>query len=761
MRLYLEEMESCHGAEARAQVEAVLIEGVRPPHLSQPLAYPLNLRLAQAAEAIIVHSEWSRSRFERIVPATPTARINMHALSFAQIKSPPNANGHQGVGMLRIAAFGHVTPEKGIERTFAALAWLKQKGYRFHFTLVGEASPFFNVEEFARECGLGGHVTITGYVSLEEFKRHIAATDIAINLRERTVGETSASLCRIMCAGVPAIVSNVGWFSELPNDSVVKIDLDEHADALLRAYLERLFQDAPLRAEIGANARRHMLSAHTVEQSANDYISFIKAVIERRVRRRFVQGVSQDLAALGITERDGDFLQAVARSVAEIAPPEPFTTATRTATAPRHSSEQVETVEENVSETRVRPAPNHNGRLPKLEGIDYKQAACEYPRRLDAGRRHYLLTKPFDNLATRPPKYLCDGMDVETHRHFCDFANLARQLALPSGSRILDVGCGSGWLSEYFARLGYDVCGIDISPDLIEMARERLRRVPFPVDVETPLRYRFETHDIEEAPLDETFDAIICYDSLHHFERERAVIEHLSMMLDYGGLLFILEGDRPQAGSKGERELLDTMSEYGTLESPFSRDYLDALLKEKGFLVIGDYASVNGFFERALLEGERVPISAPELTYLLCKKVTEGASAAHVRDSRQMEGLRARLSLSAAWPGHTAPGALLKLSLSVENTGETVWLTGPATLRGAVTLGLKVTDTSGDVVFESHGVPPLPRALAKGESSNLALELHAPPKPGTYKLKIDLIAQHVCWFEQAGSAPLVLPLNVR
>src|SRR5258705_4353673 len=98
-------------------------------------------------------------------------------------------------------------------------------------------------------------VTITGHVGMDEFERRIAATDIALNLRERTVGETSASLCRIMAAGVPAIVFNVGAFSELPANAVVKIDQDNNAAALLEAYLRRLIEDADFRPHIGANAR--------------------------------------------------------------------------------------------------------------------------------------------------------------------------------------------------------------------------------------------------------------------------------------------------------------------------------------------------------------------------------------------------------------------------------------------------------------------------------------------------------------------------
>ena len=262
-------------------------------------------------------------------------------------------------------------------------------------------------------------------------------------------------------------------------------------------------------------------------------------------------------------------------------------------------------------------------RFKKVEGIDYKRGAIEYPRKLAPSDRHHLLTKPFYNLAHKHARWQGDGLDEDTHRHFCDFANLAVALALPPGARILDVGCGSGWLCEYFARFGYDVTGIDISPDLIEMARERLRNVPFGADHETGTAYRFLVHDIEAAALDETFDAIICYDALHHFEDEHAVLRHLFAMLDYGGQLFVIEGERPPEGSETEEELRGVMQQYETLESPFARDYLLSLLRENGFAVVGDYLSVNGLFERETIDGDRLPlVETPAFNYLLCKKVS-------------------------------------------------------------------------------------------------------------------------------------------
>src|SRR5512133_2616291 len=189
------------------------------------------------------------------------------------------------------------------------------------------------------------------------------------------------------------------------------------------------------------------------------------------------------------------------------------------------------------------------GRLPKLENRDFKRGAVEYPNRLDPNDHHHLYTKPFYNLANKISRWSGEGLDEDTQRHFCDFANIAYTLALPAGSRILDVGCGSGWLCEYLARLGYRVTGLDISPELIRLANERLSSLPYGVDQQTKPSYRFLVHDIEAAPLSETFDAVICYDALHHFEDENAVLRNIGEMLELGGQLFVAEGERPPAGS--------------------------------------------------------------------------------------------------------------------------------------------------------------------------------------------------------------------
>jgi 2-polyprenyl-3-methyl-5-hydroxy-6-metoxy-1,4-benzoquinol methylase len=406
----------------------------------------------------------------------------------------------------------------------------------------------------------------------------------------------------------------------------------------------------------------------------------------------------------------------------------------------------------------------HNpGRLPKLEGIDYKQAAIDYPGKLNAERLHHLRTKPFYNLANERPKFRDSrGMDAETHREFCDFANMAVALELPPGARILDVACGSGWLSEYFARLGYDVTGIDISSDLIRISEDRVRGVPYGVDPVTPLRCRFLVHDVEGAPLDEKFDALVCYDAMHHFADEQAVARNLAAMLEVGGLLFILEGTRPPRDSRGEAELIEVMQRFETLESPFDAAYLRQILDQNGLAVVGDYVSVNALIDREAFDEEgRIRPHLPAINYLLCKKVVKGKPASSVPDSRVPAALKAAIELAEPLKQEVRPGATFVARLKVTNMGDTLWLGGNYMRRGAVTLGVKLLDVDGNVVDEFHGEPALPRAMAPGEATMVVIERAAPAKPGSYSMKIDLVDQHICWFEERGSQPLVLLFEVR
>ena len=83
------------------------------------------------------------------------------------------------------------------------------------------------------------------------------------------------------------------------------------------------------------------------------------------------------------------------------------------------------------------------------------------------------------------------------------------------GKRILDAGCGTGALAVEAARLGAEVVAIDLSPTLVDLARERV-----PTDVAHLIE--FHSGDMLDKRLGH-FDHVVAMDSIIHYQTDDAV----------------------------------------------------------------------------------------------------------------------------------------------------------------------------------------------------------------------------------------------
>ena len=110
---------------------------------------------------------------------------------------------------------------------------------------------------------------------------------------------------------------------------------------------------------------------------------------------------------------------------------------------------------------------------------------------------------------------------------------LARQgQALSSGPRVLDIGCGGGFLAEKFATRGCQVTGIDPSPVSIDAARAHATAHGLHID------YQVGSGEHLPAP-DSAFDLACCCDVLEHVsDLDRVISETARVLKPGGGYLF-------------------------------------------------------------------------------------------------------------------------------------------------------------------------------------------------------------------------------
>jgi SAM-dependent methyltransferase len=109
-------------------------------------------------------------------------------------------------------------------------------------------------------------------------------------------------------------------------------------------------------------------------------------------------------------------------------------------------------------------------------------------------------------------------------------AELVRHAGVRAGQRLLDVACGTGVVAVTAARAGANVTGIDITPSLVEHARENARTAGVTID--------FHEGDAEALPFDDgTFDAVLSQFGHMFAPRPAVAVSEMLRVLKPGGVL--------------------------------------------------------------------------------------------------------------------------------------------------------------------------------------------------------------------------------
>ena len=193
-----------------------------------------------------------------------------------------------------------------------------------------------------------------------------------------------------------------------------------------------------------------------------------------------------------------------------------------------------------------------------MADTERKQAEVDYPRVINDAGRVWLRTKPFGNT----PR--------ESARLLIDFGYILQLLDLNAGMSLCELGCGSGWMTRFAARHGLEAEGYDISPEMIEIARELAEQEGLDV--------QFQVADMEELDLGRRFDTCLLYDALHHSPRADLVFATAHRALKPGGKLLLAEPNW-----KHRFQGRDASGEYGVTELGYTPRQLKRLLRREGF----------------------------------------------------------------------------------------------------------------------------------------------------------------------------------
>jgi glycosyltransferase involved in cell wall biosynthesis len=246
--------------------------------------YPCSEGIIKTAQGVIVHSKHALQLAERFFSFNNKEYIVHIPLSRHIPGQIDRVISRKMLGLTEeeflVCSFGILNPTKLNDKILSA--WLNSNlsgNMNCHLIFVGNGHGTLfeqSLLKMAKDAGVIKRVKITGYVSPQQYRQYLASTDIAVQLRTQSRGETSASALDCLSYGIATVVNKHGSMSELPEDTAIKLH-DQFSIPELAKVLEELYIDPNKRRMIGQTAKNYVKNNLDPMQIAKRYFEAIES----------------------------------------------------------------------------------------------------------------------------------------------------------------------------------------------------------------------------------------------------------------------------------------------------------------------------------------------------------------------------------------------------------------------------------------------------------------------------------------------------
>ena len=326
----LEELQHSYGKNKTAKILGLMERGELDTcaKLASAEIY-LNRRVFTSSLGVIVHSNWAYKQAIKDFSHENQNIVHIPMLmpQFKPQESSTKVRYQLGICQDKfiISVFGLLTHAK---RAIPILQSFSKYIVSYPNSLlvyVGDSTPIHELlMQEIKKIGLVNKVKVIGYVAMSDFYKYIHISDLCLNLRYPSTGESSASLMRILSASKPVIVTDIGSFTDFPDDVVFKIPQPTQCNEVEEIFraLVLLTENKRYRQDLGLNASKYITRKHSPEQCARLYAEFMEKVLyspkaqhkllTEYVKRQIASLVSYDLLS---NQSSVEHLQQTAESI--------------------------------------------------------------------------------------------------------------------------------------------------------------------------------------------------------------------------------------------------------------------------------------------------------------------------------------------------------------------------------------------------------------------------------------------------------------
>lgn len=267
-------------------------------------SYPCSLALAERANGVVVHSHYaydlaqSWHRFASqddwfILPLVSQSPVRLmrdvarRKLGFAE-------------GDFLLCSFGMLGANK--LNTVLIEAWANSSlctDARCHLVFVGKNDTGeygAQVVALMKSCEGGARISITGFVDNDTYRDYLFASDVAVQLRASSRGESSKAILDCMGHAVPVIANLNGAIKELPAHALLSLP-DQFEVSQLQVAMETLRYDQARRFKLAKYGRDYVVAQHAPAVVAKEYAHCLERFY-RVNHKGFLQTTLQKVMAI-------------------------------------------------------------------------------------------------------------------------------------------------------------------------------------------------------------------------------------------------------------------------------------------------------------------------------------------------------------------------------------------------------------------------------------------------------------------------------
>jgi glycosyltransferase involved in cell wall biosynthesis len=263
--------------------------------------FPLFQEAVRGASGVIVHSEFLREA----VAGAFEGPIRRLFLAYDRPQGALATKNKRDLlipdDRLLVITVGHANPNKKIVETIQAIGRNEHLARAVVYVVLGPCDgPYGDeIRRTIAHFGLDRTVRVLGRVSDELLASYLTHADVCVNLRWPAMEGASASAIEEMLYSKPVIVTDGGFYRELPSQAVSRIQPGNEIDGLTET-LCRLVTEPQLRKHMGEEARRFAAEHSAADRYAAGLLEFVDEVMDGIPILKLMDRMADRLSAMGV-----------------------------------------------------------------------------------------------------------------------------------------------------------------------------------------------------------------------------------------------------------------------------------------------------------------------------------------------------------------------------------------------------------------------------------------------------------------------------